>query len=64
MANGYGNRHLWICSQRSKLLPLSGKVDEAAWQRLEDRMTKAIDFSRVAGEVDFAPGTVPLWCEA
>jgi hypothetical protein len=50
-ANGYGNRHLWICADRSKLLPEGGRLDPFAWERLKDNLAKAINFARAAKEV-------------
>jgi hypothetical protein len=50
-ANGFGNRHLWICTQRSKELPFSGCVDEPTWAALRNALSEAIAFSRTEREV-------------
>jgi hypothetical protein len=51
MANGYGNRHLWVCADRSKLLPEGGQVDNVAWNRLRHDLAAALDVARTAGQV-------------
>jgi hypothetical protein len=38
MANGFGNRHLWIYADRSKRLPEGGRVDAEAWDGLRDAL--------------------------
>jgi hypothetical protein len=50
-ANGYGNRHLWVCTERSKLLPEGGKVDAKAWQARRTELAAALAFARSAGGV-------------
>jgi hypothetical protein len=49
MANGFGNRNLWVCVRRSKELPDGGTVDEAVLAELQTRLTDAIAFSRGQG---------------
>jgi hypothetical protein len=62
-ANGYGNRHLWICADRSKKLPEGGKVDGAAWSELRGRLAQALAFARTAGEVRRDEEARALWCQ-
>jgi hypothetical protein len=50
-ANGYGNRHLWICAARSKQLPEGGTVDRAALDGLRAELVEAIAFASSVGEV-------------
>jgi hypothetical protein len=50
-ANGFGNRHLWLCADRSKLLPEGGRVDAGVWEGLRGELAQAIAFARTAGEV-------------
>jgi hypothetical protein len=63
MANGYGNRNLWFCTDRSKLLPEGGYVDAKVWENLCDRLTKALTFARSAGEVTRDEDARVLWRE-
>ena len=37
-ANGFGNRHLWICADRSKMLPEGGVIDRRRWPRTSGRI--------------------------
>jgi hypothetical protein len=57
-ASGFGNRHLWVCSQRSKCLPEGGQVDEAALAELAEEMKKAVEFAR--GQRPRPAGVLPL----
>jgi hypothetical protein len=63
MANGYGNRHLWICTARSKRLPEGGSVDAALWGALRGRLAQALVFARCAGEVTRDEEARALWRE-
>jgi hypothetical protein len=62
-ANGYGNRHLWVCADRSKLLPEGGRVDAEAWDCLRNELAGAMDFARSAGEVRRDEEARALWCQ-
>jgi hypothetical protein len=43
-ANGFGNRFLWVCARRSKLLPRGGGVP--SWGLLVPRLKEALDKGR------------------
>jgi hypothetical protein len=60
-ANGFGNRHLWVCTDRSKLLPDGGCVDEAAWAGLRKELAASLQFARTAGEVQRDDEARALW---
>src|SRR5439155_26719727 len=45
-ANGFGNRILWLCVRRSKVLPEGGKLDPADLAPVEDRLRKAVECAR------------------
>ncbi len=45
-ANGFGNRHLWVCVQRSKLLPEGGSPDPRLMADLGARLRDAVAFAR------------------
>jgi hypothetical protein len=63
MANGFGNRNLWACCRRSKLLPDGGQVDGAALCDLTRRLTEALAFGRGLGEVGRDDDARALWRE-
>ena len=46
-ANGFGNRHLWICAKRSKLLPDGGVIDAAEWEACRQDFAQALAFARI-----------------
>lgn len=43
LSNGLGNRFLWICVRRSKLLPFGGQLDEGALVGLSSQLRAAVD---------------------
>jgi Bifunctional DNA primase/polymerase, N-terminal/Primase C terminal 1 (PriCT-1) len=45
-ANGFGNRFLWVCSRRSKLLPDGGQVPEVELVPLVHHLRSAVAFAR------------------
>jgi hypothetical protein len=63
MANGFGNRHLWICADRSKELPEGGRVDVEAWDGLRDALVQALAFARTVGEIRRDEEARSLWCQ-
>ncbi|MEK6272967.1 MAG: hypothetical protein AABM42_10030 [Actinomycetota bacterium] len=58
-ASGYGNRHLWVCSKRSKLLPRGGKP--ISWGPLVNELAAAIGGAKQLGEIDFNAEAGELW---
>jgi hypothetical protein len=60
-ANGYGNRHLWVCTERSKLLPEGGKIDPGGWAAVRQDLGAALEFGRRAGEVVRDDGARQIW---
>jgi hypothetical protein len=61
MANGFGNRHLWICVRRSKELPDGGAVDEAVLAELQTRLADAIEFGRGQGAMYRDEAAREMW---
>jgi hypothetical protein len=41
-ANGYGNRHIWLCVQRSRCLPDGGKAHLESWTEIVNRLRAAV----------------------
>ncbi len=62
-ANGFANRFLWICTDRSKLLPEGGRVDPAAMTALRGELVEALAFARTAGDMRRDDEARVLWCE-
>jgi hypothetical protein len=48
-ANGYANRHLWICTDRSKQLPEGGHIDSRELNAVRDELIEAVAFARSLG---------------
>ena len=51
MVNGFGNRFLWNCVRRSKLLPQGGRIRAVNFTEFDKRLLEAIDFAKNVGEV-------------
>lgn len=51
-ASGFGNRFLWACSKRSKLLPRGGAVPEAERRDHTARLRDALTTARGIGKVE------------
>jgi hypothetical protein len=60
-ANGFGNRHLWLCTQRSKELPEGGSVDPDAWKQLKSELTEALNIARTVKQVTRDEEARALW---
>jgi hypothetical protein len=64
-ANGFGNRILWCCARRSKLLPFGGNPpDPQAWHSLVNRLKAALEAARRPGRVEFDPEARKAWAQA
>jgi hypothetical protein len=62
-ANGFGNRFLWACVDRSKALPEGGEPDPQALADVQARLAAAVAFARGAGEVRRDEAARELWRE-
>jgi hypothetical protein len=63
MANGFGNRHLWLCVRRSKELPEGGDADEAALANLQTCLSESLAFARSQGEMRRGDSAREIWRE-
>jgi hypothetical protein len=45
-ANGFANRFLWVCVQRSKLLPYGGQISSVDFSSVQYWLSRAVDFAR------------------
>jgi hypothetical protein len=63
IANGSANRGLPVCADRSKLLPLGGRVDPDAWTLLRGELAQALAFAKTTGEVERDEEATAIWCD-
>jgi DNA-binding transcriptional ArsR family regulator len=63
IAGGLGNRFLWVCVKRSKILPDGGHVPEDRLRSLVDRTRGAIVRAKMTGELSRDEGATDLWRE-
>ena len=62
-ANGFGNRFLWACVSRSKLLPEGGQFHEENINPLVDKLRTAVEFARSAGRIERDGAARELWAQ-
>jgi len=60
-ANGFGNRFLWICSKRSKVLPFGGRVSEDVVLSLVSRLRAIVSFAQSIDEIGWSDPAKDLW---
>lgn len=60
-ANGFGNRHLFVCVARSKRLPFGGDLDPGALDDVVAGLRAAIDWAKRARPITWAQETRPIW---
>jgi len=51
--SGFGNRFLWVCVRRSKVLPDGGLLPESDFQRIADELRRSEAFARSLGDHEF-----------
>lgn len=59
--NGLGNRFLWVCARRSKLLPFGGEADPRVMSSLAQYLAGVVDDAREAGAMRWAGSGARLW---
>jgi len=62
-ANGFGNRFLWACVQRSKILPEGGRIQEVDFLPLISRLRQSIAWARTTGELSRDDAARAIWCD-
>ena len=60
-ANGFANRFMFFCTERSKLLPDGGHLDQAQLDALCVELVEALDFARSAGEIKRDGAARVIW---
>lgn len=62
-ANGFGNRFLWVCVRRSKVLPEGGNLDPDVIREFASRVREVANWARAYGEVRKTDAAGRLWAE-
>lgn len=63
IVNGFGNRFLYVCSRRSKLLPEGGNSAGLDLTGVQERLGAAVQFGREVGELKRDDDARALWHE-
>jgi len=61
VANGFANRFIFVCVQRSKFLPFGGKVPDSELDPIIHRLDEAITFGRQHREIGMNPTAKEIW---
>ena len=64
LANGFGNRFLWICVQRSKLLPEGGRLRDSDLTRCCTELERVVERAQNVSEVTKTNKARTLWRQA
>lgn len=59
--NGFGNRFLWLCVRRSKVLPEGGNLQDEDLYPLAERLRQAVEFAQSVGEMKRDEAARQLW---
>ncbi len=59
--NGFANRFLWFCVQRSKFLPEGGELHKVDFEPLIRRLSQAVSFAQTVGEMRRDEEARELW---
>lgn len=62
-AKGFGNRFMWICSERNKLLPQGGSPDSNKIEAFEKKLTCAVKFARKASLIKRSTSAEKRWAD-
>ena len=60
-ANGFANRFLWYCTQRSKLLPEGGAIDATLFAYFASRVTAAVSKAQQLSRICLSPHAREIW---
>ena len=59
--NGFGNRFLWICARRAKLVPLPSRMPDAELAPLQRELWRLVGLAQQRGTMTMTPPAVALW---
>jgi len=60
-ANGFGNRFLWVCVKRSRLLPFGGDIEESELIRIANKIKNAVQYAGQCDLMNFSDDAKELW---
>jgi len=60
-ANGFGNRFLWVCVRRSKLLLYGGNLRDEDLDGIVSPLKEVLEFAKETEEITWAEDAKPLW---
>jgi Protein of unknown function (DUF3987)/Bifunctional DNA primase/polymerase, N-terminal len=63
LGNGFGNRFLWLCVKRSKMLPEGGKLDDDDLLQLTERLETTINWGRRVKRMHRSDKARKLWAD-
>ena len=61
VVNGFGNRFLWVCARRSKMIPLPAQMPEAEIAPLQRELWQIVAHAQKRGAMTMASNAVELW---
>ena len=61
LSDGFGNRFLYTCTDRSKLLPFGGNFDPAVLAELGRKTNEAVKTAQTRNAITFAEEAKPVW---
>jgi hypothetical protein len=61
ITDGFGNRFLYSCIDRSKLLPFGGNMDPVGLDALATKTREAMQVAQKLGQITMADDAKPLW---
>ncbi|MEO6458942.1 MAG: hypothetical protein ABIO95_00715 [Bdellovibrionota bacterium] len=61
IANGFGNRFLWVSVGRSKLLPRGGDIESVDFSDLIYKVRRALQFARQVSKVERSEEALEMW---
>lgn len=62
-ANGFGNRFLWTCVRRSKMLPEGGTAHTLDFRPIIEELKACVEYAREAGEIRRDDEARAAWAE-
>jgi hypothetical protein len=62
MANGFGNRFLFACVRRARMLPFGGALLEEDVAKLAYEIRRAVVAARAIKQVSMTPAAAEAWC--
>ena len=63
MSNGFGNRFLWVCAKRHKLVAFPRPMPKSELAPLQLRLWKLVKDAQTTGEVTLTPKGIQRWYE-